>query len=114
MFLLLVLSLCVILATASSSRGSSKIIFTAIHLFNLTAASSGKYQCDICSVVNAFLPRVTCFLLFDVGVGAVVQCHLDLRAYQVRMSGCAARTALLDERLMVGYPIMANWSRLWV
>lgn len=99
---------------ASLSRGSSKIIFTAIHLFNHTAASSGKYQCDICSVVNAFPPRVTCFLLFDVLVGAVVQCHLDLQAYQVRMSGCAARTALPDERLMAGYPIMANLSRFWV
>lgn len=97
---------------ASSSRGSSKIIFTAIHLFNLASAASGKYQGGICSVVNTFPPRTMCFLLLD--VGAVVQCHLDLRAYQGRMSGCAARTALPGERLMVGYPIMANLSKFWV
>lgn len=79
------------------------IIFTAIHLFNLCAASSGKYHCDICAAVNVFPPRVTPFLVFDVTGSDCAVPTSDLQAYKVRMCGCA----LPDETLIAGYPVMA-------
>ena len=86
LFNILVFPPCVILTTCyiSLSHRSSDIIFSAIHLFNLCAAASGKCWCDhSCSIIHAIQSLVTYFLASYTGGEKVVEHRSALCAWKV-------------------------------